>query len=108
MKSQQPWQQTTGQWEQDLGLMTNFYNSFTPAQGQPMHWMIACAIEFRYKGPEINREEALRKAWVEMRHKFPVLAAYVVGSKKIYEPVNDETLATWLASSFRVYHNDTV
>lgn len=73
-----------------------------------MHWMIAGAVDIRYNGPKIDMEEALRKAWVEMRYKFPALGASVVDSKKVYETPDDKTLAAWLASSFRVHHQKTV
>ncbi|KAJ2971816.1 hypothetical protein NQ176_g7512 [Zarea fungicola] len=102
MTAKHPWEYKNGRWEQDAGFMTRFYASITPAVGQPMHWMIASVVKFQYKGDSRNVGDVLRNAWLEMRHKFPVIASQVVGSKKVYEIANDHTLAAWLESSFRV------
>jgi hypothetical protein len=108
MAKQQPWIQAGNRWEQDLGCMTKFYASIAPPEGQVMHWMVASAVDYRYHGPNIEMEETLRTAWVELRYKFPALGAQVVDMKKIYETPDDTVLAAWLASSFRVHQDETV
>jgi hypothetical protein len=107
MANEQAWKLRNGVWEQELGFMTKFYASLTPSQGHPMHWMIASAVKYNYSGPSLHLEDAFRSAWVEMRYKYPALASQVVGHKKVYRAVNDDTLTKWLASSFKIHRDQS-
>jgi hypothetical protein len=89
--------------------MEKFYTLFSVPPGQPLHLNIFTVVKFKYTGPSIDMEEALRAAWTKMRHLFPTIASRVASDNAgqqtmVYDSPSPAELEAWLEESF-VFHD---
>ncbi|SCO91702.1 uncharacterized protein FRV6_15830 [Fusarium oxysporum] len=110
------WKRSSGgDWERQIDECESFYWLYTK-EGHGCYPITACA-SFQLKLPSNNGHdhdiEALKNAWVFIRHKHPTLGSHIERddetgtSKRIYKPFeNNEAVDSWLNSTFHIISID--
>lgn len=99
------WKQVSERrWERAADGMESYFvvlGALTAAAAEGReHFMIFTSVRLAFDAPD--EEEALRKAWTQLRTQIPSLAATLEGKTKVYEVPDEAGLAAWLASTFIV------
>ncbi|KAI4150137.1 MAG: hypothetical protein L6R39_002332 [Caloplaca ligustica] len=101
------WQEVSpGRHERPLDIIEQFFAGLAAAGG-PIgreHWSITAAIRLEL-GLQLTNGgilQALRKAWLAVRHDFPQIACILEGDRKVYTVPTDEEIVFWLDKTFIV------
>ncbi|GAB1317931.1 hypothetical protein MFIFM68171_08141 [Madurella fahalii] len=95
---------------QPYGFQEVLYNAISVPPGSPGLFLIGSSVTFSYRpsatGSELSSHELaalLRNAWLQLRQKYPTLAAENLPQGKVYtSPSSPAELEEWLATTFIV------
>lgn len=106
-----PWSQISDtRWERPADGMEDFFigsaQISAKISGGREHYSLLAILTLESAPPSSSSSEdfpaALRKAWTQIRHDEPHIAATVQGNKKVYEVPGEQALADWLASTLLI------
>ncbi|KAF5638006.1 cycloheximide-inducible CIP70 (cytochrome P450 family) [Fusarium sp. NRRL 52700] len=106
-----PGRSSSGDWERQIDECESFYWLYTK-EDHGCYPITACAsfqLKLSSKSGHGRDIEALKNAWVFLRHKHPTLGSRIVRDdkagmcKRIYKPFEkNEDVDTWLSSTFHI------
>lgn len=101
------WQQSGSHWERQSTAMETIYTAISSGvpDGSPAHWVVSSGLKFTYNGSDSDASltSQFRRAWLDMRRRFPNMAAKSSGGKRIFTPLANTDAEDWLKQTFRVH-----
>ncbi|KAI1344179.1 hypothetical protein F5Y15DRAFT_104603 [Xylariaceae sp. FL0016] len=101
------WSLVEDHYEQEYGCQEALYARIAVPPGHRGLFLIGTHLGFKYTGSVKDLAPLFRQAWIQMRHKFPGLAASTTDRVKIYKPALDTVLDSWIAETFKVHREMT-
>ena len=97
------WTETSaGHFERPFDSLERFYRAIS-ASGAAFnreHFVVNAVLRLRLNPSIGDIEQALRHAWMTLRHDYPQIAAYGRGSTYIYEVPSTSSINSWLSETF--------
>ncbi|CAJ2509748.1 Uu.00g056480.m01.CDS01 [Anthostomella pinea] len=96
------WKQVGDHFEQEYGFQEQLYANIAVPPGQRGLFLGGSYVSFKYTGAEKDVTPLFRQAWVQMRHRYPAIAASATKRGKVYKSPNKKELEEWLEHTFKV------
>ncbi|KAI1399384.1 hypothetical protein F4819DRAFT_510194 [Hypoxylon fuscum] len=96
------WKKSGNSFEQPYGFQEQLYSKIAVPPGERGLFLIGTYVSFKYTGTLRDLIPVFQKAWIQMRHQFPALAALTTEKGKIYHSPNQYELEEWAKETFKV------